>query len=134
MQACPPRSRDKRLELLAHEVIGVGLMIHQELGPGLLESSYEAILFMELERRGMATERQLELPVIWKGINTGTFYRVDLVVDHSLLIELKSVETLAPVHSKQVLTYLRLMNLPLGLLLNFGSVTFRQGIQRIVND
>ena len=122
------------MELLAHEVIGIGMMIHQELGPGLLESTYEAILSMELERRGFHTQRQLELPVVWKGINTGTFYRVDLVVDERLLIELKSVETLAPVHSKQVLTYLRLMNIPLGLLFNFGSSTFRQGIQRIVND
>jgi iron complex transport system substrate-binding protein len=107
--------------------------IHKDLGPGLLESVYEAVLMRALEKRGLRVERQKIISFEYDGMRFEEGLRVDLLVEGQLVIELKSVENLAPVHPKQVLTYLRLMHLPLGLLINFGSATFKEGIQRIVN-
>lgn len=108
--------------------------IHKELGPGLLESVYEVVLARALERRGLKVERQKTVPFEFDGMRFDEGLRVDLLVNHALVIELKSVEVLAPVHHKQLLTYLRLLHLPLGLLINFGAPTFREGIKRIVNN
>ena len=122
------------LEQLAREAVDCGFHLHRRLGPGLLESVYEAVLFESLRRRGLDVRRQVPIRICVDDIVVNEGFRADLLVEGKLLIELKSVETLAPVHRKQVLTYLRLMDLPLGLLMNFGAATFREGIRRIVNN
>jgi GxxExxY protein len=121
------------IEELARIAIDAGLHIHKELGPGLLESVYEALMVQRLRRSGCNVERQKILPVIYDGVALENGFRVDLLVDAKLIIEVKSVERLAPVHSKQLLTYIRLARQPVGLLMNFGGATFREGLQRIVN-
>ncbi|MBB3479162.1 iron complex transport system substrate-binding protein [Novosphingobium sp. BK369] len=122
------------LEKLATTVIDCGYRLHVELGPGLLESVYETILCHMLEQRGLQVRRQQMIPVVWQGIHLGDGFRADLIINDALLVEVKSVEKCAQVHGKQVLTYLRLLAMPLGLLLNFGGATFREGVRRIAND
>ena len=121
------------VEALATVAVDCGFKLHSQLGPGLLESAYEALMAHSLRKRGLAVERQRPVPLHFDGVAVDEGFRLDLLVDGKLLIELKSVERLAPVHGKQVLTYLRLMNLSLGLLMNFGAPTFREGLKRIVN-
>ena len=121
------------IEELARIAIDCGFHIHKELGPGLLESVYEMLLAERLSRSGYMVERQKLLPVEFDGLKLLEGYRVDLLVDGKLIIEVKSVERIAPVHSKQLLTYIRLARQPVGLLMNFGGATFREGLQRIVN-
>ena len=108
-------------------------MIHRELGPGLLESVYEEILAYELENRGLSVERQRAVEVEWGGQNLGKGFVADLVINSKVILELKSVQKLEPVHFKQLLTYLKLTNLKLGLLINFNEVLIKNGIKRIVN-
>lgn len=115
-------------------VVDAAFQLHRDLGPGLLESVYEAVLARMLMERGLAVERQKMLPFSFHGMQFDEGLRIDLLVAGCLVVELKSVENLAPVHSKQVLTYLRLSNLSLGLLINFGAATFKEGIRRIVNN
>jgi iron complex transport system substrate-binding protein len=122
------------IEELARVAVDCGLKIHKELGPGLLESVYEAILAVVLQRRGIEVERQKPLKVGYDGIVLDDGFRIDLLLDGRLILEVKSVETMLPVHSKQVLTYLRLTHLPLGILMNFGAATFREGVRRVVNN
>jgi iron complex transport system substrate-binding protein len=107
--------------------------MHVEIGPGLLESVYEAVLAKLLLEQGLKVSRQQPIPIVVMGLSIHEGFKADLIIEDVLLIELKSVEKLAPVHSKQILTYLRLLNLPLGLLINFGSATFKEGCKRIVN-
>jgi GxxExxY protein len=121
------------IEELVRIAIDCGFHIHKELGPGLLESVYEMLLAERLSRSGYMVERQKLLPVEFDGLKLPEGYRVDLLVDGKLIIEVKSVERIAPVHSKQLLTYIRLARQPVGLLMNFGGATFREGLQRIVN-
>ena len=121
------------IEELVRIAIDCGFHIHKELGPGLLESVYEMLLAERLSRSGYMVERQTLLPVEFDGLKLPEGYRVDLLVDGKLIIEVKSVERIAPVHSKQLLTYIRLARQPVGLLMNFGGATFREGLQRIVN-
>jgi len=121
------------IEELARIAIDCGFHIHKELGPGLLESVYEMLLAERLSRSGYMVERQKLLPVEFDGLKLPEGYRVDLLVDGKLIIEVKSVERIVPVHSKQLLTYIRLARQPVGLLMNFGGATFREGLQRIVN-
>ena len=121
------------LEQIAAVAVDCGFKLHDDLGPGLLESVYEACLFESLAERGLFVERQKPIPIRYKGITLTEGFRADLLVERTLLIELKSTEAHAPVHAKQVITYLRLMDLPLGLLMNFGAPTFKQGIRRIAN-
>lgn len=123
--------RDK--DELSRIVVDCAFKMHVEIGPGLLESVYEAVLEKLLIKRGLKVYRQKAIPVKVMGLSLNEGFRADLIVEDILLIELKSVEKLAPVHSKQVLTYLRLLNLPLGLLINFGDATFKEGCKRIVN-
>ncbi len=104
------------------------------MGPGLLESVYEAVLAGMLQKRGLEVARQKIISFEFDGMIFNEGLRVDLLIENCLVIELKSVEKLAPVHKKQLLTYLRLMHLPIGLLINFGAPTFKEGIQRIVNN
>lgn len=118
----------KDLEELARSAVDCGFRIHKELGPGLLESVYEAILADALARCGLVVERQKPLPISFEGVQLNEGYRVDL------LIEIKSVERIVPVHGKQLLTYLRLARQPLGLLMNFGGETFKEGVRRVANN
>jgi len=122
------------IEALAKIAVDCGFRIHDGLGPGLLESVYEAVLAQSLSRRGLSVQRQKAVPIRFDGIIIDEGFRADLVVEGKLLIELKSVERAAPVHGKQVLTYLRLMDLPLGFLMNFGAATFKEGARRIINN
>lgn len=108
--------------------------LHQGLGPGLLESVYESLLARELQRRGFHVERQNTIAFEYDGLHFEEGLRVDLLVGNAVVVELKSVETLAPVHQKQLLTYLRLLHLPVGLLIHFGAATLREGLHRIVNQ
>ena len=121
------------IEELARVAVDCGLRIHKELGPGLLESVYEALLAERLRRSRHEVERQKLLPIEFDGIRLAEGYRVDLLIDGRLIIEVKSIERLAPVHSKQLLTYIELAQQPVGLLMNFGGQTFREGLRRIVN-
>ncbi|MEQ1537330.1 MAG: GxxExxY protein [Sphingorhabdus sp.] len=122
------------LEALAKIVFNAGLELHKELGPGLLESVYEAVLSDVLLEQGLFVERQKIIPVVFRGKAFDEMFRADLIVENKLLIELKSTEHFAPVHAKQVLTYIRLAKLPLGFLMNFGQATFVGGFKRLAND
>ncbi len=124
----------KNIEELSAEVVDAAYHLHRDLGPGLLESVYEVVLAGILEKRGLVVERQKPVPIEFDGIKFDEGFRADILVEGSLVVELKSVETLLPVHGKQLLTYLRLLGLPLGLLVNFGAATFKDGIRRIVNN
>jgi GxxExxY protein len=114
-------------------IVDVAYKIHIKLGPGLLESVYEAIMCHELIKRGLKVERQKPIPVIWDEIFLDIGFRSDLIVEDKVIVELKSVETLSKVHSKQILTYLKITNMKLGLLINFNEALIRDGIYRIVN-
>ena len=124
----------RNVEELAAIAIDCGLQIHKELGPGLLESVYEAVLAHAIAQTGATVARQQPVPITFRGQSFTDAFRADLIVDDKLVIEIKSVERSAPVHAKQLLTYLRLMQQPLGLLMNFGCGTFREGLKRVVNN
>ena len=124
----------KDLEELAKTAVGCGFRIHKELGPGLLESVYEALLANSLTRAGLFVERQKPLPISFDGVQLNEGYRVDLLVEGQLIVEIKSVDRIVPVHGKQLLTYLRLAQQPLGLLMNFGGETFKEGVRRVANN
>lgn len=115
-------------------IVDCAFKLHMELGPGLLESVYEAILARMLERRGLSVERQKAIRFEFDGMIFDEGFRIDLLVDNQVVVELKSIEKLAPVHSKQLLTYLKLMRHPVGLLMNFGAATMKEGLHRIVNN
>src|SRR5687768_16320413 len=117
---------------IASVVVDAALKIHKTLGPGLLESVYQATLSFELQKRGLRVVEELALPVRYEGVKLDLGFRVDLLVDDKLVIEIKSVEAVAPVHRKQVHTYLRLMNKQLGLLINFNVELMKNGIHRVV--
>jgi GxxExxY protein len=119
---------------LASIIVDCCYHIHVNLGPGLLESVYEEVLYYELKRIGLNIERQKALPVVWKDVKMDLGYRTDLIVENKVIIEIKSVEDIHPVHPKQLLTYLKLTGLKLGLLINFNSPIIKTGITRIVNN
>lgn len=108
--------------------------IHSQLGPGLFESVYEKILFIELEKAGLKVYSQVTIPVIWDDVQIDQGFRADLIVNHKVIVEIKSVEAISPVHHKQLLTYLRLTDMKLGLLINFNEKLIKDGITRIVNN
>ena len=114
-------------------IIDAAMKIHRDLGPGQLESVYEGVLAREVERRGFRVQRQRPVRIEYKRLLFEQGFRADLVVEGRAVIEIKSVELLAPVHSKQLLTYLRLMHLEVGLLINFGNATLKEGLHRVVN-
>ena len=118
---------------IAKEIVDAAFKVHTTLGPGLLESVYEAVLAHELRKRSLKVERQAPIPVVYEEVRLEEGFRADLVVQDKVLVELKSVEKVAPVHKKQVLTYLRLANMKLGLLINFGEALIKDGITRVVN-
>ena len=119
---------------LSYKIIGAALEIHKEVGPGLLESAYEAALAFELNQLGLEVKQQTPMPFVYKDIKQEICYRTDLIVNNQIIIEIKSVETILPVHFAQTLTYLKLSGLKLGLLINFNTKTLKSGIHRIVNN
>jgi len=119
---------------LSFNIIGAAIEVHRVLGPGLLESAYEESLCRELSLRNIAFERQVSLPVEYKGVQLDCGYRLDLVVARSVVVELKTVESLLPIHEAQLLTYLKLSRLKVGLLLNFNVALMKDGVKRLVLD
>jgi len=117
---------------LTEKVIGLAIEVHRQLGPGLLESAYEECLCYELAQAKFVFERQVALPVIYKSVRLDCGYRLDVVVEKRLILELKTVERLLPIHEAQVITYMKLSGIPIGLLLNFNSVVLKQGIRRLM--
>ena len=122
------------IDLVSGDVIDVALRLHRELGPGLLESVYEIVLAARLAAMGYSVARQRSIDIDFEGVRIEGAFKIDLLVDERLVVEIKSVERLAPVHAKQLLTYLRLTGQPVGLLINFGGATLKEGVRRIVND
>ena len=122
------------LNRVTERVIGAAIEVHRELGPGLLESTYEAALFYELGLQGLSAVRQVSLPIRYKDLEILEAYRLDLVVENAVVIEVKNVETLLPIHSAQLLTYLKMSKKHLGLLINFNSVRLVDGIKRQVHQ
>jgi GxxExxY protein len=120
------------LNLLTQQVIGAAIEVHRHLGPGLLESAYEACLAYELQQLGLRYERQKPLPLVYKAIHLDEGYRIDLLVEQKVIVELKAVEKIAPVHEAQVLSYLRLSGCKVGLLLNFNVKLLKTGIRRFI--
>ena len=118
---------------IATQIVDAAFKVHTTLGPGLLESVYETVLSYELQKRGLLICRQHSVPVIYEEVKLDEGYRADIIVEGKVIIELKSVELIAPVHKKQLLTYLRLADKRLGLLINFGDALIKDGITRIVN-
>ncbi|WP_322963573.1 GxxExxY protein [Sphingomonas fuzhouensis] len=122
------------IDLVSGDVVDVALRLHRELGPGLLESVYEIVLAARLAAMGYSVARQRSIDIEFEGVRIEGAFKIDLLVDERLVVEIKSVERLAPVHAKQLLTYLRLTGQPVGLLINFGGETLREGIRRLVNN
>ena len=123
----------ERLNRITEAVIGAAIAVHRELGPGLLESTYEACLAYELVERGLAVERQKELPVTYRGVSLDCGYRIDLLVEKEVVVELKAVEGREPIHEAQLLSYLKLSGCKLGLLINFNVRVLTDGIRRLAN-
>jgi len=119
---------------LSKEVIGLAIKVHRNLGPGLLESAYEECLFYELNKAGIYVEKQKAMPLVYDEVKLDIGYRIDLFVEKKLVLEIKSVESLNDVHLAQVLTYLKLSNSKLGLLINFNVALLKNGIKRVVNN
>ena len=123
-----------QLNQISGIIVDAGLKVHSKLGPGLLESAYEACLKHELGKAGLTVESQVDLPIVYDGIKLDAGYRIDLLVENAVIVELKAVEALLPIHEAQLLSYLKLSNKQLGLLLNFHVVQFKSGIKRMVNN
>ena len=124
----------KILNKITDTIIGSTIAVHRELGPGLLESAYEACLAFELADRGLSVERQKGLPVIYRDVKLDCGYRIDLLVEEKVIVELKAVERVEPIHTAQLLSYLKLSGCKLGLLINFNVKVLKNGIRRLIND
>lgn len=123
--------QDRELNQISSQIIGAAIEVHKALGPGLLESAYEACLDYELRQRGLQVEQQKSLPLVYKDMQLDCGYRLDLLVEDAVIVELKSVDTLQAIHTAQVLSYLRLAGLSLGLLINFNVMVLKHGIHRL---
>ena len=123
----------KDINEISKAIIGFAIEVHKKLGPGLLESAYQECLFYELKNVGLRVEKEKPMPIVYKEVNLDHGYRIDLLVEENVVIELKSVESLTDVHFAQVLTYLKLGNYKLGLLINFNVKLLKNGIKRIIN-
>ena len=123
-----------RLDQTSRRIIGAAIEVHRNLGPGLLESAYQSCLVYELKQRGFRVEEQQPLPVIYKEVKLDCGYRLDLVVEDEIIVEVKAVEKLLPIHEAQLLSYLRLSNKKVGLLINFYVPVLKSGLKRIVNE
>jgi len=127
-----PSALPSDLEDLATALVDSAFKVHQTLGPGLLESVYESCVCIELTRRGISYEKQAPMPLVYEGVNVDGGFRLDLLVEKSVVMEIKAVEKLLPIHHSQLLTYLKLANLRLGFLINFNVLMFKEGVKRIV--
>jgi len=125
-------SRNK-LDAITYKIIGLAIEVHRQLGPGLLESAYQECLFYEITNSGLTVEKQKVLPIVYKDIKLDHGYRIDLLIENAIVIELKTVEAFTDVHFAQILTYLKLGNYPLGLLINFDSKILKNNIKRFIN-
>jgi GxxExxY protein len=123
-----------QLNSLTDKIIGAALNVHRALGPGLLESAYEACLAYELAESGLGIEQQKPLPLDYRGVHLDSDYRLDLLVENTVIVEIKAVQALEPVHQAQILAYLKLARKPVGLLINFHVQMLKNGIQRVVCD
>ena len=123
----------RELDAISYKIIGLAIEVHRELGPGLLESAYQECLFYELINLGLSVEKQKALPIIYKDIKLDHGYRIDLLIENKVVLELKTVESFSDVHFAQILTYLKLGNYPLGLLINFDSKILKNNIKRFIN-
>jgi GxxExxY protein len=121
------------LQAISYTVIGLAIEVHRQLGPGLLESAYQECLFYEIKKAGLQVEKEITLPIIYKEIKLDQGYRIDLLVENKLVIELKTVENYTSVHFAQILTYLKLGKYPLGLLINYNSKILKNNIKRFIN-
>ena len=122
------------LNEISGQVVDAAMKVHSSLGPGLLENAYEACLEYELQKRGMQAERQVALPVVYDGVRIELGYRLDLLVENEIIVELKAVERLTRIHEAQLLSYLKLSNKKIGLLINFSVLRLKDGIKRMVNN
>jgi GxxExxY protein len=118
------------VNFITSKIIGCAIEVHKNLGPGLLESAYEECMIFELRKAGLKTERQIGIPIVYKDIRMDCGYRIDILVDNTVVIELKSVDTLHPVHEAQILTYMKFSSKNLGLLINFNVLRLKDGIKR----
>lgn len=123
----------RELDAISYKIIGLAIEVHKELGPGLLESAYQECLWYELKNSGLQVEKQKALPIIYKDIKLDHGYRIDLLVEGKIVVELKTVEAFSDVHFAQIITYLKLGNYPLGLLINFDSKILKNNIKRFIN-
>jgi len=128
------RDSAKEINRITSMIIESAIRIHRTVGPGILEKAYFGCLCYELVSAGLKIQTQKELPLLYQGVKIDCAYRADLIVEESVIVEVKAIESLAPIHSRQLLTYLRIAHLPVGLLLNFGALTMKQGIERVVNN
>ena len=119
------------LERITHEIIGAGISVHRELGPGLLESTYEACLHLEIERRGLRVERQKAMRLVYRGELIECAFRADLVIEDDVIAEIKAIDRFDPVHTAQLMTYLKLSGCKVGLLMNFNVIVLTDGIKRV---
>jgi len=126
-------NEDEKLDLITRRIIGAAIQVHRALGPGLLESAYEACLAYELAQAGLKVERQKELPLHYRQVSLDCGYRLDLVVEGCVIVEIKAVDELAPIHQAQLMSYLRLSGLKVGLLINFNVQVLKRGLKRVVN-
>jgi GxxExxY protein len=125
---------EEKLNAITERIIAAAIAVHRALGPGLLESAYEACLAFELAKRGLEIERQKGLPITYRGVNVDCGYRIDLLVEGAVVVELKAVERLEPIHEAQLLSYLKLSGCKVGLLINFNVKVLKDGLRRMVND
>ncbi len=130
----PGERMNDGLDRLTNAIIGAAIAVHRELGPGLLESAYEACLAFELTEKGFQVERQKQLPVTYRGLRLDCGYRLDLLIEYQVILELKTADRLLPIHDAQLLSYLKMAQKKVGLLINFNSLRVKDGIKRIVNN
>ena len=134
MQSKATTASASDLNGVTHGIIAAAIEVHRHLGPGLLEFPYQECVCYELSRMGLAFTREVHLPLSYKGLQLDCSYRIDLLVEDAVLVELKSIEQILPIHSAQLLTYLRASHKPIGLLINFNVLVLKDGIRRVVND
>lgn len=127
-------NREAKLNKITETIIGAAMNVHRALGPGLLESAYEACMVYDLGQAGLKVERQKPLPIIYRNVTLDCGYRLDLMVESEIIVEIKSIEKLLPIHKAQLMSYLKLANCNVGLLINFNVEILKNGIQRVVND
>lgn len=133
MDMLDAKQDSERINFLTEKIIGCAIEVHKAIGPGSLESAYEECLCYELAQNGLKFERQIPLPVVYKGVKLDCGYKLDVIVEDTIIIELKAVDRIIAIHEAQLLSYLRMLDLRVGLILNFHSSVLKEGIKRIVN-